>query len=160
MARTAKLRMASPPEFYSTKTYHPEETLSFLIGRCLVRFLDAIDAALAEHGLTSQQYGVLHAILKGRARNPSELARLRFQYSAAITYVLDVLEKKGLLVRKRSDQDRRVVELELTEAGQALTKICIPKVVEAQNKVLAGLDHDEYATLRKLLQRIAEGDAS
>lgn len=156
MAKPARQRTETAPAFYQTRTYHPEETLSFLIGRCLVRFLDAIDAALAEHDLTSQQYGVLHAILKGRARNPTELARLRFQYSAAITYILDVLEKKGLLVRKRSDQDRRVVELELTAAGESLTRLCIPRVVDAQNRVLEGFSHDEYSILKGLLRRIAE----
>lgn len=159
MAKPARQRLETASTFYQSKTYHPEETLSFLIGRCLVRFLDAIDAAVAEHGVTSQQYGVLHAILKGRARNPSELARLRFQYSAAITYVLDVLEDKGLLVRKRSAQDKRVVELELTAAGEALTRVCIPKVVEAQNRVLAGFNQDEYTQLRALLQRLADGES-
>ena len=157
MAQPAKLRPVSPP-IYTAKTYQTEVSLGFLLGRCMNRITDAIDESLAELGVTSQQFGVLHAIYRGKARNPSELARLRFQYSAAITYMLDVLEDKQLLVRKRSAQDRRVVELELTEAGKVLTRACLPLMVEAQNRVLARLNHEEYADLSALLQRIAGQD--
>lgn len=158
MAQPAKLRPVSPP-IYTAKTYQPEETLGFLIGRCLNRITDAIDESLSEVGINSQHFGVLHAISRGRARSPSELARLRYQYSAAITYTLDVLEDRKLLVRKRSVQDRRAVELELTTEGEALTRACIPKLVEAQNRVLAGLSHEEYAVLGGLLRRVADQEA-
>lgn len=159
MANPVKLR-APVASIYSIESYQPEETLGFLLGRCLNRITDAIDGALADQGINSQHFGVLHAIHRGKARNPSELARLRYQYSAAITYMLDVLEEKKLLVRKRSMQDRRVVELELTAEGEALTRACIPRVVEAQNRVLTGLSHEEYEILSGLLRRIAAPDSA
>lgn len=157
MAQPAKLRPVSPP-IYTAKTYQTEASLGFLLGRCMNRITDAIDESLVDLGINSQHFGVLHAILNGRARSPSELARLRYQYSAAITYMLDVLENRQLLIRKRSAQDRRAIELELTAEGEALTRACIPRVVEAQNRVLAGLNHEEYADLGALLQRIAGQD--
>jgi DNA-binding MarR family transcriptional regulator len=157
MAQPAKLR-AVPPPIYTAKTYHTEESVGFLLGRCMNRITDAIDASLAELGVGSEQFGVLHAIYRGKAGNPSELARLRFRNSANITYTLDVLEQKNLLVRKRSAQDRRVVELELTEEGKTLTRACLPLMVEAQNQVLGGVTREEYQTLSALLRRIAEQD--
>jgi len=143
--------------FYTTKTYKTEASLGFMLGRCVNRITDTIDASLAESGINSRQFGILHAILNGRAKNPSDLARLRYQYSAAITYTLDVLEKKKLLVRRRSVQDRRGIELELTPHGETLTRSCIPLVVEAQNRVLEQLSRDDYRTLSTLLSRIADG---
>jgi len=140
--------------FYTAKSYRTEESVGFLLGRCLNHLTDAIDESLLDLGITSQQFGVLHAIFKGTVKNPSELARLRFQNSAAITYTLDVLEEKKLLVRKRSAQDRRVVELELTTEGTKLTEICIPIVVEAQNVALSNLRVEDYQTLASLLRRI------
>lgn len=151
------LREKHPP-IYSVKSYQPEASLGFLLGRCLNRVTDAIDTALAEHGINGQHFGVLRAIQRGTARNPSELARLRYQYSAAITYVLDVLEKKGLLVRNRSAEDRRVVELQLTPEGEALTRLCLPLVVQAQNQVIEGLDAADHQALCDLLGRIAYPD--
>jgi DNA-binding MarR family transcriptional regulator len=150
-----KLRAVAPP-IYTVGSYQAEMSLGFLLGRCMNQIIDAIDANLADQGINSQHFGVLHAIYDGRAKNPSELARLRYQYSAAITYILDVLEKKNLLVRKRSVQDRRSVELELTAEGEALVRRCIPLVVDAQNKVLESLNTEEYGTLSALLRRIAD----
>jgi len=146
--------------FYTTKTYKTEASLGFMLGRCMNRITDTIDASLAAFGINSGQFGVLHAILNGRAKNPSDLARLRYQYSAAITYTLDVLEKKKLVVRSRSAEDRRVVELRLTPQGEDLTRNCIPLVVEAQNRVLEHLSRDDYRTLSALLSRIADVTAT
>lgn len=153
--------MAQPPSvaasipFYEAESYQTEDSLAFLIGRCINRITDAIDAALADLAINSQQFGVLHAILRGRAETPSELARLRFQNSAAITYTLDGLETKKLLVRIRGGRDRRQVRLELTKEGLALARRSLPLVVGAQNRVLEDLSRDEYRTLGTLLRRIA-----
>ena len=83
------------------------------------------------------------------------LARLRFQNSAAIAYTLDVLESRKLLTRTRNALDRRGVELDLTTEGRALTRACIARVVEAQNRVLECLDVTDYDVLTGLLKRIA-----
>src|SRR5690242_6501128 len=78
---------------------HAEESIGLLISRCLNRLTDATAAFLTEFDLNSQQFGVLHSIYRGRASTPSALARLCFTNTAAITYTLDQLEKKKLLVR-------------------------------------------------------------
>lgn len=140
---------------YATSSYRPEDSLGFLLGRCLNRIVDEIDVALAEYDVTAEQFGVLHAIYRGKATNPSELARLRYRHSAAITYTLDVLEKRKLLARKRSRADRRVITLQLTPAGTDVTRACIPRVVEAQNQVLRTVDREDYDLLSGLLKRIA-----
>ncbi len=150
----------APDPIYTVSTYQTESSLGFLMGLCMNRMTDAIDLTLQDKGINARHFGVLHAVLNGRAKSPTDLARLRMQYSAAITYMLDVLEKKQLLVRKRNPTDRRSVELELTPHGEALTRECIPLVVEAQNRVLEGLNPGDYQALSALLQRIADGAPS
>lgn len=110
---------------------------------------------MAEHDLNTQQFGVLHSIFRGRASTPSALARLRFTNSAAISYTLDVLEKKSLLLRKHSVTDRRVIELELTVKGKDLIQVCIPKAIAAQEEVLRPLSSVDCQVLHTLLIRIA-----
>lgn len=152
-----RLRAAGNP-IYRVETYQTESGIGFLLGRCVSRIGDAVDAALADAGINGQQFGVLHALLNGRARTPSDLAKVHFKYSGAVTYVLDGLERKGLLARERSAEDRRTVELRLTPEGEALARRCIPRVVEAQNALLEDVGHDEYQVLAALLRRIADGD--
>lgn len=135
-----------------------EEAIGLLISRCLNRITDATAAAMADIDINSQQFGVLHSIYRGRASTPSALARLCFTNTAAVTYTLDQLEKKCLLSRSRSSSDRRVIELELTEQGKALVEDCLPRAVDAQNRVLSPLSEADCRTLRTLLQRIADQD--
>lgn len=143
----------------SQKVSQAEEAVGFLLIRCINRITDAMDGSMAELGLNTQQFGVLHSIYRSRATTPSALARLRFTNSAAITYTLDVLEKKGLLFRKRSATDRRVIELELTAEGEALIQACIPKAIAAQDQVLSPLSSEDCQTLHTLLQHIADGES-
>lgn len=162
MPRSASPRRlrTTPRAIYSVDTYETEAGIGYLLGRCVTRIGDAVDAALAECGLNGQQFGVLHAVLNGRVRTPSDLARVHFKYSGAVTYVLDGLERKQLLERQRSAEDRRVVELRLTAEGEALTRRCIPLVVDAQNALLQDIGADEYLVLSALLRRIADGTAT
>lgn len=139
----------------STKASQIEEAAGFLLIRCINRITDAMDKSMAEHDLNTQQFGVLHSVFRERASTPSALARLRFTNSAAITYTLDVLEKKALLNRKRSATDRRVIELELTAKGKDLIQVCIPKAIAAQEEVLHPLSGADCQVLHTLLKRIA-----
>lgn len=151
----------NPNRFYTLKTYQTEQSLGFMAGRCINKIADAINLALKDVGITHQHFGVLHAILRGKAKSPTELAQLRYQDGAAITYVLNVLEKRSLLVRTPSIKDRRIIELQLTQEGENLTRACLPLVIEAQNQALSPLTTEEYATLSALLSKLAgQGSAA
>lgn len=145
---------------YQVDRYQTETSIGFMLGRCVSRITDSIDAALAVFGINSQQFGVLHAIHCGRASSPTELARIHFKYGAAITYLLDGLEKSELLTRQRSTTDRRAIRLELTPKGIALTMKCIPVVVDAQNKLVEDLSHDEHDKLMSLLKKLSEAPSA
>lgn len=132
-----------------------DEAVGFLLSHCLNRVSDATDRALASCGLNVRQFGVLHAVYRGMADTPSGIARLRFSNAAAITYTLDLLERRKLLTRKRAPDDRRVTRLQLTVKGEALVAQCIPQVVAAQDAVLRPLADEERALLQTLLIRIA-----
>ncbi|MCM3278877.1 hypothetical protein M3614_22625, partial [Bacillus velezensis] len=74
---------------------------------------------------------------------------------------LDRLERKGLIARARSEQDRRMIELTLTERGLEAARALPSLVATALNAQLEGFSADELATLTGLLQRfIANGPGS
>ena len=133
-----------------------ENSLAFNLRRGFNRMVDNIDAALSDCDLSSHQFGVLTTIYFGRASTPSEVARLRFQNGAAITYTLDRLEQRGLLRRSRSTADKRVITLVLTEEGRKVTRQCMDKALAAQDRMAAELRPDEQAILLSLLRRICE----
>jgi len=70
--------------------------------------------------------------------------------------MLDRLEAKGLVCRVRSLEDRRVVNLELTEAGQEITRQIPAHLVGVLNQHLQGFSVAEFEMFKKMLIRFTE----
>jgi DNA-binding MarR family transcriptional regulator len=78
--------------------------------------------------------------------------------SGAMTRLIDQLEERDLIERRRNPQDRRVIELSLTDSGNELIVTLIGIVTEALNVALDDFTRDEVklfqALLRKLIGRL------
>ena len=118
-----------------------------------------MDRAVAPLGLTSSQIGVILLLWYERARTPNEMSRVLSYDTGSMTRLLDRLEKKGFLVRQRSQADRRVVELVLTDAGRDAARQLPERVSNVLKAQLSGFSADEVTTLVRLLQRFIANDA-
>ena len=76
--------------------------------------------------------------------------------AGAMTRLLDRLETKGLCRRVRSLDDRRVVNIELTDAGVEAAKGIPAVLCRVQNAHLAGFSEAEFETLKGFLNRILD----
>ncbi len=104
--------------------------------------------------LTSQQIGVILCIASARA--PLELSREMSYDSGSMTRMLDRLEKKGFLSRARSDADRRIVELSLTERGRDAAARLPAIGATVLNEQLRGFSRGELDLLTGMLARIID----
>jgi len=145
-----------PEQFYDAATYQARDSVGYLVRRLYSIMRTRLEAAFAHHGLTLMQWIVLMHIRDGLARTASDIAREFSHDTGALTRVIDQMEKRGLLRRRRSSRDRRVVELELTRAAERLIEDCLPPVVTEMNYALAPLDRGEFEQLRGLLNRVLE----
>ncbi len=119
----------------------------------------AIDLGTLPLGLTASQWRPLLLIKHKGMDTPAELARGMGVDTGAVTRMLDRLEAKAILHRARIPQDRRVVKVVLTDAGNALAERILPIVSEALDRHLAGFTEDEFHTLLTLLARmVANGE--
>ncbi len=85
---------------------------------------------------------------------PVELCRHLSLDSGSMTRMLDRLEQKGLIVRTRSETDRRQVRVALTSQGQALSDL-LPQIgADAMNDTFAALDTEEVEALRRILTKV------
>jgi MarR family 2-MHQ and catechol resistance regulon transcriptional repressor len=75
--------------------------------------------AAEEFGMTVEQFHSLRLIRRG-LKTACEIADAKQISRPAVSQAVDVLVEKGLVQRKRSQSDRRYVELELTEDGSRL----------------------------------------
>ena len=76
--------------------------------------------------------------------------------TAGMTKLLDRMESKGLLRRRRHPDDRRAVIIDLTDRGRDLVPLLPPVFGRVTGQLLAGLSPDEVAQLNTLLQRMLD----
>jgi DNA-binding MarR family transcriptional regulator len=74
-----------------------------------------------------------------------------------MTYLLDDLQKDGLVERRPDPADRRARRVELTDDGQARLCDLAERLGEAEDRLLDRLDPDEREALRRMLFRLATG---
>ena len=83
-----------------------------------ITLAEPVQAALWKSaGVTVTQLAVLHQLRSG-PMPAGQLGRTVGLSAASITHLLDRLEERGLVSRRRSEADRRCVEVHATEAGQ------------------------------------------
>ena len=78
--------------------------------------------AFEPHGITAQQYNALHILQSVNLQYmpTAELASRLVSRAPDMTRMLDKLEAKRLIVRRRGAENRRIVEVALTQLGSSL----------------------------------------
>jgi MarR family transcriptional regulator, lower aerobic nicotinate degradation pathway regulator len=109
---------------------------------------------MAEMDLTSVQLVTLMAIAENTDLDATRLSEIIDFDRATIGGVIERLERKGLLVRRISQTDKRVKKLQITPAGRAMIKVSEPRVDTIQKRILEPLDGEEQATLLALLAKL------
>ena len=115
-----------------------------------------LDRKLEAHGIGRSEFDVLGALARSdRPLRASEVVSTTMLSGASITKISEALSRRGLLARRKSERDGRVVLLELTEAGRALVDAELPNRLADDADVLSPLSADERAQLVDLLRRIS-----
>jgi DNA-binding MarR family transcriptional regulator len=143
---------------YNADEIHLESSLGYYLTKARNVLVERMDRAVNPLGLTAQQIGVILLLSAQRASTPFELSRVMSYDSGSMTRLLDRLEKKGFVVRSRSDADRRMVKLELTQQGREAAQQLPALGAAVLNEQLRGFSVADHATLLDLLGRfIANG---
>ena len=143
-------------EFYHAEGYKPDESIGYLMRRILSLIAQGVERELEPTGLTNAQWVPLLKLYMGKGSTAAELARTCELDAGSMTRLLDRLEAKDLCRRIRSSDDRRVVNLELTEAGRAAAQEIPAILSRVQNAHLAGFSVEEWQVLKGYLRRILE----
>lgn len=101
-----------------------------------------ISAAQLNCILTLYEYGPLP---------PSKIADHMMVKSSTVTGVVDRLEKKGLAERMRNSPDRRVITIQLTDAGKQLAENAPPPI---QQKIIDGLKNIGNAKKEQIVRSL------
>lgn len=111
-------------------------------------------SVLAEAGLTESQFRVLETVCDRGPMAQGELAREILKSSGNLTLVVDNLEKRSLVHRRRCAEDRRCVEVHLTAEGQRLIEQLWPRHLEAVVEEMSALSTAEQRELERLCRKL------
>lgn len=113
-----------------------------------------IDAYQSTGDLTGTQFGVLDMLLHLGPLNQKMIGKKLLISKSNVVAVLDKLEKRGLVKRNRSAEDRRCIFVHLTENGESLVQALLPAHVAAIVAEMSCLEPVEQEELGRLCRKL------
>jgi len=142
----------------------PQETLALNTFIKLTRSVESLTSRLSQRGtlgeLTESQFGVLETLYHLGSMCQNQIAAKILKSSGNLTMVIDNLEKHGLVRRTRDLEDRRKVQVSLTDEGRQLIGQVFPGQVAAITEEMSALTSQEQETLGRLCRKLGHGIAS
>ena len=120
-----------------------------------VRRARGVPAQPAQDSLTLSQYGLLQGLTEGGQARVVELAHAAGVTPPTATRILDALERRGIVERRRAPEDRRGVTITLTPNGRELLDTQHEWLRSRQEAFYAELPTGERAVAADLLVRLA-----
>ncbi len=123
--------------------------------RKIIRAIDMNSKKLVKRvGLTGPQLVLLNEIARSGENTAGEIARAVSLSQATVTGILERLEKRGLLVRQRSQRDKRRIMVSITDAGRQILATGPPMMQEAFVERFSNLQEWEQTMILSALQRL------
>jgi len=113
-----------------------------------------INSFLSKSGLTESQFFMLDALFHLGPLSQKELGNKLLKSGGNITMVVDNLEERKLVKRKRSKKDRRLIYVHLTEKGEKKINEYLPGVVDTLMKEMKIISTEDQETLQRLCKKI------
>ena len=151
-------------DIYDNSSFQPGRHVGALVSRVKVEMLAVLDRELSQDKrlasleMSAAQYIIIANLASGpgEPKSAADLCKVISYDAGAMTRMLDRLEAKGLIRRTRSSQDRRLMNLELTEEGRAAYPRMREISMAIANQFLRGFTKSEARQLEGFLNRMLE----
>ena len=115
---------------------------------------DRVEEALAPSGLKPRQFNVLATIGAHAGLSQRDLAELHNVDPNTMVTIVDELESRGLVTRRRSERDRRRHEMTLTKKGERALAEALALIETAEREFFGALTKTESARLHEMVHRL------
>jgi MarR family 2-MHQ and catechol resistance regulon transcriptional repressor len=111
-------------------------------------------AHAADHGLSLAEFAILEALYHRGRMVLGEIQRRILVSSGGITFLVDRLAEKGLVVRQECPEDRRAKYVALTRDGTRLIRELFPSHARTLAQAMKGLSNEEQREAARLLRSL------
>jgi len=135
-----------------------EDSVIYLLSKLQRRIFKRLYSALAKlHELHPGQLPMLFLIDKHPGLSQKDIAKKLGLEPGTVAVIIKRFEKKGLIVRKTDQQDRRLQRVYLSNEAQALLEHSRKFVQELETEIKRILTEDEVEKFKHIVQRILDG---
>jgi len=131
-------------------------TLPMILNTTLDAVMPFYRALFARFGVTEQQWRVLRVLWIAEPVTSVELSRETLLPAPSLVGILDRLEKKNLVARVRSEDDRRKVFVVATEAGRTLQQQVMPAVARSHARIMQSVSPADWQVMETTLAKIGD----
>ena len=131
-----------------------------VLSRARTSIRERADAHVAQYGMTLAEFGVLEALHHKGPMLLGEIQRGLLVSSGGVTYLVDRLERRGLVRRDAFPDDRRARLAVLTPEGTAFVERVFPEHAAAVHAAMRGLTAEEQRLATSLLKKLGLGAAN
>jgi DNA-binding MarR family transcriptional regulator len=139
---------------YRSRDFRAEICIGYLISRIYATNRANLEAQFEGEDISFTQWRVLMCLRDDIANTAADVSRELDHDKGSMTRLLDQLEVRGFIQRRRDKDDRRLVFLILTPAGRAAVNRLVPKLVNFYNDLLGDFSPQDVQLLTQLLTRL------
>lgn len=136
------------------------EPIGLFVTRTARSLNRAFESTLASAGGSLATWLVLASLKGGAHPSQQSIADALGLEGPTLTHHLNRMEASGLVTRTRNPTNRRVHDVALTDQGEALFFSLLTVVRDFDGQLRAGFSDRDLATLRRLVQRLADNAAA
>jgi MarR family transcriptional regulator, 2-MHQ and catechol-resistance regulon repressor len=125
-----------------------------VLSRAHAAITDRAAEQIARYGMTLAEFGVLEALFHKGPLLLGEVQRKLLVSSGGVTYLVDRLERRGLVRRDQCLEDRRARYAVLTDEGTAFVQRVFPEHAAAIRDAMAGLDGEDQLVATQLIRKL------
>jgi len=116
--------------------------------------VDDLKRTLKNYPINATEFSVMEFLYSKGEKSIQEIRDRILLASGSATYVVDNLEKKGYVIRKISQKDKRVTYIGLTETGMKLIDDIFPTHKKNTKKIFEKINDKELVILKEILKKI------
>jgi len=133
-----------------------DKSLPMMLHRTLDTVIPLYRKVFKEHGITEQQWRILRVLWEINECTSAELAKKTLLPSPSMVGIIDRMSAKNLVSRNRSQEDRRIVNVSLTDNGRTLQDKLMPQVDAIYEQIMSRCDDEAWQIMINTMQTIID----
>ena len=116
-------------------------------------FAKVLNENISKFGLNLTDFSVLDLLFQKGEQTTQKIGEKMLITSGSITYIVNKLEKMGLICRNKSETDKRITYIKLTKKGRETIFELLPLQIEKINEIFSDFSREDLINLNHLLKK-------